>query len=130
MVKNILVVDDCRTTRKIVSLYLNSAGYKTIAAGNGVEAIEKLVSSEVDIIISDLNMPQMDGAGLVEWVRSNPSYRDIPFIILTTENDNLRKSELIRKGASAFLSKPITKENLVEEVTRILERCSYVRFED
>jgi len=128
MVKNILVVDDCRTTRKIVSLYLNNAGYKTIAAGNGVEAIEKLVSSEVDIIISDLNMPQMDGAGLVEWVRSNPSYRDIPFIILTTENDNLRKSELIRKGASAFLSKPITKENLVEEVTRISERCGYVRF--
>ena len=127
MGKNILVVDDCRTTRKIVSLYLNNAGYKTIAAGNGVEAIEKLVSSEVDIIISDLNMPQMDGAGLVEWVRSNPSYRDIPFIILTTENDNLRKSELIRKGASAFLSKPITKENLVEEVTRILERCNYVR---
>jgi len=128
MVKNILVVDDCRTTRKIVSLYLNNAGYKTIAAANGVEAIEKLVSSEVDIIISDLNMPQMDGAGLVEWVRSNPSYRDIPFIILTTENDNLRKSELIRKGASAFLSKPITKENLVEEVTRISERCGYVRF--
>ena len=128
MVKNILVVDDCRTTRKIVSLYLNNAGYKTIAAANGVEAIEKLVSSEVDIIISDLNMPQMDGAGLVEWVRSNPSYRDIPFIILTTENDNLRKSELIRKGASAFLSKPITKENLVEEVTRISERCNYVRF--
>ena len=128
MGKNILVVDDCRTTRKIVSLYLNNAGYKTIAAGNGVEAIEKLVSSEVDIIISDLNMPQMDGAGLVEWVRSNPSYRDIPFIILTTENDNLRKSELIQKGASAFLSKPITKENLVEEVTRISERCGYVRF--
>ena len=128
MVKNILVVDDCRTTRKIVSLYLNNAGYKTIAAANGVEAIEKLVSSEVDIIISDLNMPQMDGAGLVEWVRSNPSYRDIPFIILTTENDNLRKSELIQKGASAFLSKPITKENLVEEVTRISERCNYVRF--
>jgi len=128
MGKNILVVDDCRTTRKIVSLYLNNAGYKTIAAGNGVEAIEKLVSSEVDIIISDLNMPQMDGAGLVEWVRSNPSYRDIPFIILTTENDNLRKSELIQKGASAFLSKPITKENLVEEVTRISERCNYVGF--
>src|SRR3990172_2656865 len=128
MEKHILVVDDCRTTRKIVSLFLSNAGFKTIAAGNGVEAIEKLVSSVVDIIISDLNMPQMDGAGLVEWVRSNPTYRNIPFIILTTENDNLRKSELIHKGASAFLSKPITKENLVEEVTRISERCNYVGF--
>ena len=127
MVKNILVVDDCRTTRKIVSLYLNNAGYKTIAAGNGVEAIEKLVSSEVDIIISDLNMPQMDGAGLIEWVRTNPSYRDIPIVILTTENDNIRKSELLNKGATAFLTKPITKENLIAEVTRILERCNYVR---
>lgn len=130
MGKYVLVVDDCRTTRKIVSLYLNNAGYRTIAAGNGVEAIEKLVSSEVDVIVSDLNMPQMDGSALIEWVRSNPSYRNIPLVILTTEKDDLRKSELIRNGATAFLSKPITKENLVEEVTRILEGCSYVRSED
>ena len=127
MGKIVLVVDDCRTTKKIVSLYLNNAGLKTIAAGNGVEAIEKLVTSEVDIIISDLNMPQMDGAGLIEWVRTNPSYRDIPIVILTTENDNIRKSELLNKGAAAFLTKPITKENLIAEVTRILERCNYVR---
>ena len=127
MGKMVLVVDDCRTTKKIVSLYLNNAGLKTIAAGNGVEAIEKLVTSEVDIIISDLNMPQMDGAGLIEWVRTNPSYRDIPIVILTTENDNVRKSELLNKGATAFLTKPITKENLIAEVTRILERCNYVR---
>lgn len=127
MGKMVLVVDDCRTTKKIVSLYLNNAGLKTIAAGNGVEAIEKLVTSEVDIIISDLNMPQMDGAGLIEWVRTNPSYRNIPIVILTTENDNIRKSELLNKGATAFLTKPITKENLIAEVTRILERCNYVR---
>ena len=127
MEKIVLVVDDCRTTKKIVSLYLNNAGLKTISAGNGVEAIEKLVTSEVDIIISDLNMPQMDGAGLIEWVRTNPSYRDIPIVILTTENDNIRKSELLNKGAAAFLTKPITKENLIAEVTRILERCNYVR---
>ena len=127
MGKMVLVVDDCRTTKKIVSLYLNNAGLKTITAGNGVEAIEKLVTSEVDIIISDLNMPQMDGAGLIEWVRTNPSYRDIPIVILTTENDNIRKSELLNKGATAFLTKPITKENLIAEVTRILERCNYVR---
>ena len=127
MGKIALVVDDCRTTKKIVSLYLNNAGLKTIAAGNGVEAIEKLVTSEVDIIISDLNMPQMDGMGLIEWVRNNPSYRNIPIVILTTENDNIRKSELLNKGATAFLTKPITKENLIDEITRILERCSYVR---
>lgn len=127
MGKIVLVVDDCRTTKKIVSLYLNNAGLKTIAAGNGVEAIEKLVTSEVDIIISDLNMPQMDGTGLIEWVRNNPSYRDIPIVILTTENDNIRKSELLNKGATAFLTKPITKDNLIAEVTRILERCNYVR---
>ncbi len=127
MEKQVLVVDDCRITRKIVSMYLNNSGFKTISAGNGVEAIEKLVASSVDIIISDLNMPQMDGAGLIEWIRSNPSFRDIPLVILTTENDNLRKSDLIQKGATAFLTKPITKETLVGEVTRILEECNYVR---
>lgn len=127
MGKMVLVVDDCRTTRKIVSLYLNNAGYQTIVAGNGVEAIEKLVTSGVDMIISDLNMPQMDGSGLIEWVRSNPQYRDLPLVILTTENDNLRKSDLMKKGATACLTKPITKDSLVEEITKILERCGYVR---
>src|SRR4030067_1672910 len=97
MGKMVLVVDDCRTTKKIVSLYLNNAGLKAIAAGNGVEAIEKLVTSEVDIIISDLNMPQMDGTGLIEWVRNNPSYRDIPIVILTNENDNIREPALFNK---------------------------------
>lgn len=127
MEKNILVVDDCRTTRKIVSLYLNNAGFKTIAAGNGVEAIEKLVGSTVDIIISDLNMPQMDGSELITWVRSNPMYKDIPLVILTTEHDDLRRNNLLETGATAFLTKPITKEKLIDEVNRILERCNYVR---
>ncbi|MCC6544087.1 MAG: response regulator [Nitrospirae bacterium] len=127
MVKYILVVDDCMTTRKIVSLYLSNAGYKTITACNGVEAIEKLVSSAVDMIVSDLNMPQMDGAALIEWVRSNSSYRNLPLVILTTENDILRKTELIQKGANAFLPKPISKDKLVGEITRILEECNYVR---
>ncbi len=127
MEKHILVVDDCRTTRKIVSLYLNNAGFKTIAAANGVEAIEKLVGSRVDIIVSDLNMPQMDGAELITWVRSNPAYKDIPLVILTTENDASRKIKLMETGATAFLNKPITREKLIEEVNRIIERCGYVR---
>ena len=125
MDKNILIVDDCRTTRKIISLYLNGAGYKTVVAANGVEAVEKLVGAKVDFIITDLNMPQMDGIELTKWIRSNAMYKNVPLVILTTDQDDLRRVNGINAGASAFLTKPITKERLIDEVKRVFERYNY-----
>ena len=125
MDKNILIVDDCRTTRKIISLYLNGAGYKTVVAANGVEAVEKLVGAKVDFIITDLNMPQMDGIELTKWIRSNAMYKNVPLVILTTDQDDLRRVNGINAGASAFLTKPITEERLIDEVKRVFERYNY-----
>ena len=125
MDKNILIVDDCRTTRKIISLYLNGAGYKTVVAANGVEAVEKLVGAKVDFIITDLNMPQMDGIELTKWIRSNAMYKNVPLVILTTDQDDLRRVNGINAGPSAFLTKPITKERLIDEVKRVFERYNY-----
>ena len=121
MAKSILIVDDCKTTRKIIALYLKDAGYKTIMAANGVEAIEKLISEKIDFIVSDLNMPQMDRIELIKWIRSNATFKNVPLIILSTEQDDLSRINGINTGASAFLTKPITKEHLVNEVRNIFD---------
>ena len=121
MTGNILIVDDCSTTRKIIASYLKGAGYNTITAANGVEAIEKLVTTKVDFIITDLNMPQMDGIELLKWIRSNTTFKDLPLVILTTEQDDLSRAKGMSIGASAFLTKPITKELLINEVREIAE---------
>ena len=121
MTGNILIVDDCSTTRKIIASYLKGAGYNTITAANGVEAIEKLVTTKVDFIITDLNMPQMDGIELLKWIRSNTTFKDLPLVILTTEQDDLIRAKGMSIGASAFLTKPITKELLINEVREIAE---------
>lgn len=119
MEKYILIVDDCSTTRRIVALYLKGAGFKTLSASNGLDAVEKLMNTNVDFIITDLNMPQMDGIELTKWVRSNATFRDIPLIILTTENDNLSRIKGMTNGASSFLSKPVTKDILINEINNI-----------
>jgi len=121
MIRSILIVDDCRTTRKIIASYLKGAGYNMITAANGVEAIEKLVGTKVDFVITDLNMPQMDGIELLRWIRSNATFRHLPLAILTTDQADLSRVKAISTGASAYLTKPITKELLINEVRQIAE---------
>ena len=121
MEKNILIVDDCKTTRSIIGLYLKSAGFKTVMAENGFDAVEKLMNNHVDFIITDLNMPQMDGIELTKWVRNNSGFQDIPLIILTTEDDKISKTKGMDNGASAFLTKPISKDKLINEIKNLVE---------
>jgi two-component system chemotaxis response regulator CheY len=119
MAMTILIVDDCSTTRKIISHYLRSAGFVTLQASNGLDAVEKLSVGNVDFIVTDLNMPQMDGLELVKWVRGNVQCQEVPIVMLTTETDESRKITAIKAGVSAFLSKPVTQEKLTEEVKKI-----------
>lgn len=128
MVETILIVDDCKTTRRIIALYLKAAGYQTITAANGVEAIEKLVSTKVDFIISDLNMPQMDGIELTKWVRGNAMFKNLPLVILTTKQDDMSRVNGVGNGASSFLTKPITRERLIHEVKEIIGRVRGINY--
>lgn len=121
MGKNVLIVDDCATTRKIISLYLKSGGYNPIQASNGVEAVEKLIRTEVDFIITDLNMPQMDGFELTRWVNSSKDFRDTPLIILTSDQDCINKKTSL-EGITTVMSKPLSRDSLLKELEKIVVR--------
>ena len=85
MEKNILVVDDCDTTRKLLSYIIREKGYRIFSATNGIEALEMLAANPVDLVLTDLNMPQMDGFEMTRSLRENDSYRELPVIMITTE---------------------------------------------
>src|SRR3990172_6574506 len=99
MCKNILIVDDCRTTRKLLIYSLKGTPYQTTEASNGLEALEKLASCPVDLVITDLNMPKMDGLELVQAIKGEDLYNRIPIIMLTTEGKPEEKKKSIAFGA-------------------------------
>ena len=121
MEKNILLVDDSPTTRKIVGFFLKEKGYKIIEANNGIEALEKMAYSKIDLIITDLNMPKMDGLELVSSINSDLAFKDIPIIIITTEDQEQKEEEGMKLGASAYLKKPISKSTLIKEVENLIK---------
>jgi two-component system chemotaxis response regulator CheY len=121
MSKNIMIVDDSSTTRKMLTYLLKGEGFNIIAAENGIDALEKLSFSDIDIIITDLNMPQMDGLELIDSIRKDPSYQKIPVIMLTTESEDSDKQKGLEKGASSYLTKPVSQDILVKEVKKFLD---------
>ena len=118
--EQILVVDDCNVTRKLISFMVRGKGYRTQNASNGVEGLEKLGTTDVDLIITDLNMPLMDGLEFSKNVRQMEAYRHIPIIMLTTEagEEDRRKGE--EAGISAYLVKPVKAETLIAEIERLI----------
>jgi two-component system chemotaxis response regulator CheY len=106
----IMVVDDDGTTRKILGLYLKSTGHSPVFAENGLDAIEKLAVNEVDLILTDLNMPYMDGIEFTRTIKSNPSFAAIPVILITTEDDENEKKKAYDAGANGYMVKPVTAE--------------------
>ncbi len=117
----ILVVDDCQTTRKILGLYLKSKGFDVVAAENGLDAIEKLASHDVNLIMSDLNMPYMDGIELVKNLKADPNLSHIPILMVTTEADPDERQKAMEAGASAYLVKPVTAEIVSINIKEILK---------
>ncbi len=120
MSKNIMVVDDSFTTRKMLSFLLKGEGFNVVSAENGIDALEKLPFSNIDIIITDLNMPQMDGLELVNSLKKNPDYKEIPVIMLTTESEDSDKQKGFEAGASSYLIKPVPQDVLIKEVKKFL----------
>jgi len=116
----ILVVDDSASMRSMVAATLQSAGHKTDNAENGEAALNKAKSGTYDVIITDLNMPVMDGITLIKNLRTEQSYKYTPILLLTTESGTDKKSEGKAAGATGWLVKPFNPEKLLSTVDRVI----------
>jgi two-component system, chemotaxis family, chemotaxis protein CheY len=120
MTKVILTVDDSASVRQMVSFTLKGAGYKVIEATDGEDALSKINGSEVHMMITDLNMPRMDGIELIRRARAEPALKFIPIIMLTTESQATRKQEGKNAGATGWIVKPFKPEQLLAVVKKVL----------
>lgn len=116
----ILAVDDSTSLRQMVTSALQQAGHDVVEAGDGVEALDRARSTQVDLVLSDVNMPEMDGLSLVRKLRELPEYRYTPVLILTTESTPEKKQEGREAGATGWLVKPFDPEKLLSTVRRVL----------
>ena len=120
MEKSILIVDDCDTTRKLLSYIIRERGFKIVGASNGIEALEVLATTQVDIVLTDLNMPQMDGYELSRTLRRQEDYKDLPIVMITTEASEADKKLGMDAGVTTYLSKPISPQRLLYELEKLL----------
>ena len=119
MAKVILTVDDSASVRQMVKFTLVDAGYTVIEAVDGKDALTKL-TTPVNLVITDLNMPNLDGIGLIKRLRANPACKGIPIIMLTTESQDSRKQEGKAAGATGWIVKPFATQQLLAVVKRVL----------
>ncbi|MBI4698362.1 MAG: response regulator [Nitrospirae bacterium] len=117
----IMVVDDCPITRKLLGHYLKTRGYAVAFAENGLDALEKLGKETVNLILTDLNMPYMDGMEFIKTLKSDPSWAHIPVLMVTTEKDDVEKSKAFMLGASGYLVKPVTGDAITQNIKTILQ---------
>ena len=120
MGNTIITVDDSASMRQMITFTLEKAGYEVITAEDGVDAVDKLGSNTINMMITDLNMPRMDGIELIKSVRTMSQYKFIPIIMLTTESDNLKKQEGKAAGATGWIVKPFKPEQLIGVVKKVL----------
>lgn len=119
MAKKILTVDDSRTILSVLQQALTSAGFDIIQAEDGVYGLEALQDSDPDVIITDINMPRLDGFGFIERVRRLEKYRAIPILVLTTESDPQKKERARKAGATGWIVKPFEPTKLIEAIGRV-----------
>jgi two-component system chemotaxis response regulator CheY len=117
---SILAVDDSASMRQMVAFTLKGAGYNVIEAADGQEAFEKAKGANVDLVLTDQNMPRMDGITLVKSLRSLPSYGRTPILILTTESSDEMKAKGKAAGATGWLVKPFDPNKLLEVIEKVI----------
>jgi two-component system chemotaxis response regulator CheY len=118
----ILVVDDCHTTRKLLGHYLKCRGYSVVFAENGLDALEKLGTEPVNLVVTDLNMPYMDGMELIKTLRSDPAWSEMPILMVTTENDESEKELAYSHGANGYVVKPVTGDAIAQNIKLIIKQ--------
>ncbi|QEP44739.1 response regulator [Ectothiorhodospiraceae bacterium BW-2] len=117
---NILIVDDSNSMRQMVSFTLKGAGHHITEASDGVQGLTKTKGSQFDLIISDINMPNMDGIAMVKAVRQLPNYKFTPILMLTTESASHKKQEGKAAGATGWIIKPFNPNGLLTTVNKVL----------
>jgi len=120
MAKIIMTVDDSTSVRQMVGFTLSQKGYEVVEGVDGQDALKKLDSTEVNMLITDLNMPNMDGIELIRQVRAKPKFKFIPIIMLTTESQASKKQEGKSAGATGWIVKPFKPEQLLAVVKKVL----------
>lgn len=120
MGKIIMTADDSASVRQMVNFTLKGAGYEVVEAIDGKDALMKLGTQKVDMLITDLNMPNLDGIGLIKGARTLPASKFIPIIMLTTESQDSKKQEGKAAGATGWIVKPFKPEQLLAVVKKVL----------
>ncbi len=121
MPKTILIVDDSSSLRTVVKLALTRAGYDVLEAGDGREALAVLEkAAKVHLVVSDVNMPQMDGISFVKQLKLHPRHKFVPVIMLTTEGQDAKKQEGRAAGAKAWIVKPFNPPQLLDAVSKLI----------
>lgn len=120
MSKTVLTVDDSASIRQMVSFTLKSAGYEVIEAVDGADGLNKAKQKSVNLVLTDQNMPNMDGLTLIKTLRTLPQYRSTPILMLTTESSDAMKASGRAAGATGWLVKPFDPQKLLEVVKKVI----------
>ena len=121
MAKKVLVIDDSAIVRNVHSAILKSAGYEVEEAENGMDALGKINQVDIDLMLVDLNTPEMDGYTFCEQVRKTSKYKDTPILIVSTEGNSDDKMRAFNAGANLYLVKPVKSEELLGSVQTLLK---------
>lgn len=127
MESDVLVVDDSAAIRKILQRVLRQTGMairNIHEAGNGQEALDLLRAQSVDLVLTDINMPKMDGIQLLAAVKASPQWRAVPVVMITTEGGETKVAEAVRLGAAGYVRKPFTADQIKEKLAGLLEPVS------
>jgi two-component system chemotaxis response regulator CheY len=117
--KTVLAIDDSSTIRELVNFVLGNAGYKVVLAVDGMDGLEQLQRGKPDLILTDVNMPRLDGLGFIEKARTTDNGRGTPILVLTTETDNAKKARAKAAGATGWIVKPFNPNQLLEAIRRV-----------
>ncbi len=120
MSKKILAVDDSGSLRQMLGFTLRSGGYQVIDAVDGVDGLQKAQASPFDLVLTDQNMPNMDGLTLIRRLRAEPAYRSVPILMLTTESSPEMKAKGREAGANGWMVKPFDPNKLLEVVAKVI----------
>ena len=118
--RTILTVDDSRTMRNMLRMTLEDEGYRVLEAADGLLGLDVLRGEIPDVIVTDINMPNMDGFGFIEAVRAEARYDGVPILVLTTESDRSLKDRARNSGATGWITKPFEQNRLIDVVRRVM----------